>query len=422
MAAKPAKKVVAADGLVLRIHACSWNVAEEKPDDDLTEWLGLDCDVRFEPAVLVVGLQEVDHQDQWEEKILKLLTQRGYTRVKQRSLAWLYTAAYVQQRHLAKVTNVESEATKTGFAGMIPNKGAVSVRFDFYGVNLIFVNSHFTAHHPNTNERIADYDDILDGQKFRDADVDSILDHDYVFWFGDLNFRIDELSKSDIERAVDDGDLGALRAHDQLNKARAEELIFVDFEEGATEFHPTYKYDKGTDVYDTSAKQRKPAWTDRILWMVHEDAFDDVALGAKLLWYGAYPEYKTSDHKPIGAKFDIVVMNNAPELPVKFAPIASPIGTRPMVSVAASYHCAGELSVSSWDWLGLYRRGFKHVDDYETWAYGASGGGADAKKRDDVPVTFTDTEKLSGEFVVAYFNRKKNCLVGYSNVFEIQSE
>ena len=34
------------------------------------------------------------------------------------------------------------------------NKGGVSVRLDFYGVNLIFVNSHFQAHMENYADRI----------------------------------------------------------------------------------------------------------------------------------------------------------------------------------------------------------------------------------------------------------------------------
>jgi inositol polyphosphate 5-phosphatase INPP5J/K len=37
----------------------------------------------------------------------------------------------------------------------------------------------------------------------------------------------------------------------QLNKAKQQELILIDFEEGPLNFPPTFKYDMGTNQYDT---------------------------------------------------------------------------------------------------------------------------------------------------------------------------
>ena len=42
--------------------------------------------------------------------------------------------------------------------------------------------------------------------------------------------------------------------------------VFQGFNEGQPNFAPTYKYDLFCDDYDTSEKQRTPAWTDRVLW------------------------------------------------------------------------------------------------------------------------------------------------------------
>lgn len=44
-----------------------------------------------------------------------------------------------------------------------------------------------------------------------------------------------------------------------------DQRIFVGYSEGPLLFRPTYKYDNNSDEYDTSEKQRVPAWTDRIL-------------------------------------------------------------------------------------------------------------------------------------------------------------
>ena len=37
--------------------------------------------------------------------------------------------------------------------------------------------------------------------------------------------------------------------------------VFEGYEEGPLLFPPTYRYDVGTDNYDTSEKMRIPAWT-----------------------------------------------------------------------------------------------------------------------------------------------------------------
>jgi len=46
---------------------------------------------------------------------------------------------------------------------------------------------------------------------------------------------------------------------------------FAGYEEGPLLFRPTYRYDLGTDTYDTSEKLRIPAWTGaswRVLYLM----------------------------------------------------------------------------------------------------------------------------------------------------------
>eukprot|EP00957_Ditylum_brightwellii_P057411 4353111-Ditylum_brightwellii.AAC.1 len=53
-----------------------------------------------------------------------------------------------------------------------------------------------------------------------------------------------------------------LLRYDQLLKTISEGRAFPNFAEGKITFPPTFKFDKGTPSYDTSHKQRIPAWTD----------------------------------------------------------------------------------------------------------------------------------------------------------------
>jgi hypothetical protein len=53
---------------------------------------------------------------------------------------------------------------------------------------------------------------------------------------------------------------------DQLENNKVSNVILEKYCEGPLTFLPTYKFDHNCDVYDTSKKQRIPAWTDRILF------------------------------------------------------------------------------------------------------------------------------------------------------------
>merc|ERR1712124_206889 len=69
--------------------------------------------------------------------------------------------------------------------------------------------------------------------------------------------------------------------------------LWAAFQEQQIEFAPTYKFDPGTDFYDTSKKQRIPSWK--------KDS------GVKARAYGSIPSMSLSDHKPVFAQFEVVV-------------------------------------------------------------------------------------------------------------------
>ncbi|KDR74211.1 hypothetical protein GALMADRAFT_249943 [Galerina marginata CBS 339.88] len=116
----------------------------------------------------------------------------------------------------------------------------------------------------------------------------------------DLNYRIDH-RRDAIIAAINAGDLASL-LHDQLVR----EIKYNrgcrlrGFSEGPITFNPTYKYDPGSDDYDTSEKHGAPAWCDRILWRSR------VATRVNQLHYRRY-EANVSDHRPISAAFSITL-------------------------------------------------------------------------------------------------------------------
>ena len=121
-----------------------------------------------------------------------------------------------------------------------------------------------------------------------------------MFWFGDLNYRI-EMEREDAKQLIERQEWRSLYPHDQLLVEREEGRVFEGFMEPPIYFPPTYKYDPGTDDFDTSEKCRIPAWCDRILYKG-----DDISP----LLYRSHPECLSSDHKPITAWFSIVVQEH----------------------------------------------------------------------------------------------------------------
>lgn len=410
-----------------RVYCVTWNVAGTPPPKDFTSLLQLKAMVL--PDLYVIGLQELDasvqnvvsnamYDDPWT---LALMTCLGgnYFKVKSLRMVGLHIAVFVKRDKLHYVTNVESEYTRRGSGG-IGLKGGVTVRMDISGIDSCFVNCHFTPHDHNLQPRIEDFLGIVESQKFRDPDVTNILDHDYVFFIGDMNFRIDDLSNDEVKRRIDDADYDYLYERDQLKKVRDKGLIFIDFEEAPIRFPPTFKFDMGTDTYDTSPKQRKPAWCDRILWMVHEDSFQGVKLDVTNLQYKSIAEYKQSDHKPVIGLFIIKVLKEPPPLPVSFV-IQSTWLLADDAIIKYSI-IKNQITPAANDWVGLYPATFNHAMQYVTWQWAATKPvcpSEDGVDTFELSLPRRYFSECVGTFRLAYFSKFKNCLVGFSNEFKI---
>ena len=122
-------------------------------------------------------------------------------------------------------------------------------------------------------------------------------EYDFVILSGDLNYRINFDITDEIDEMMRQKNPEILWDKDQLTKEIKREN---EFQEGIINFMPTYKYKDNSDEYDY---ERKPGWTDRILYKSKKN-YDIM-----LCKYNCIKEVYLSDHKPVYAVFKINFKN-----------------------------------------------------------------------------------------------------------------
>ncbi|BGP37755.1 hypothetical protein JCM10449v2_001677 [Rhodotorula kratochvilovae] len=338
----------------VRALCISWNIDASRPGDlhgsvDNLDFLRAALTSAESPDIISIGFQEViDLEDkkltaksmlmgkkkatdgkmsdsissayrQWHDKLvqavrLNMPPETPYTVVHVADMIGLFSLVFVKNSEVPRLRDVAHITVKTGMGGRYGNKGGILSRFVIDDTSLCFINCHLAAGQSHRRQRDRDLVDILeDKAAFSELASSSPgayapggsgtlpFDHELIILSGDLNYRIDA-RRDTVVSAVASGNSESLLAHDQLLKNLASNQTFRlrSFKEPAIRFPPTYKYDPGTDQYDSSAKRRIPAWCDRVLYRA--DRADKVTP----LHYRRY-EVNVSDHRPISAAFDLQV-------------------------------------------------------------------------------------------------------------------
>ncbi|XP_003487528.1 inositol polyphosphate 5-phosphatase K-like [Bombus impatiens] len=408
----------------LRIYFVTWNVATKYPEEDLHELLDVNQinESKTLPDLYIVGLQEVKAQpqnmvmdiffdDPWTKSFRDILKKYDYVKIRTQRLQGLVLNIFCLRKHITHLRLIEAQYTRTGCGGMWGNKGAVSIRLNMYGINMCIVNTHLTPHDHLLTDRIMDYNTILTSHNFSSPDTSKILFHDYVFWIGDLNFRLhgEDLTATEIDILVRKNELRSLLTRDQLKMVMEKGEAFSELNENPITFPPTYKYEFASQEFDL---KRRPSWTDRILYRVNADIYDDVKLNAIQRNYKSHSNYVQSDHKPVTGEFDIVIRPNVEDHGVEFQPVSSWFIDE---ENSVSYRLLGDARPASGDWVGLFHNEFSSLDEYIVYEYVGRG------KSSPVPlephsiterIYFSDTAlRAPGMYRLVYVAQRGN-LVG----------
>ena len=290
------------------------------------------------------------HRSREYRRLMIKMLGKKYVPLAIHSLGGIQFGLFCKRSILSDVEFCSIADVTCGIGNVFHNKGAVAAFLKLKArerasdsggpkraksVTMLFVTAHMAAHVNNVEARNMDYWRIAseleaqappqfllpknqdsppkNGQVKEEGSGSYLMESvDRVFFCGDLNYRLDlprevaEFTVSEIKRLIDSKATEAIKKadklrlelmrHDQLHHAISENAVFPGFSEGKISFAPTFKFDKGTNDYDTSHKQRIPAWTDRVLFK---------PFGVRVLEYMSEEDAMHSDHRPVHATFRV---------------------------------------------------------------------------------------------------------------------
>mmetsp|Transcript_16082 Transcript_16082/g.27153 ORF Transcript_16082/g.27153 Transcript_16082/m.27153 type:complete len:319 (-) Transcript_16082:43-999(-) len=298
----------------------------------------------FSPDIYVVGLQEIvklnaknclikdtDTINKWREMLENVMDfankdnlannehfQMGDVNEHQlsyldQSMVGCHVAFFFKQRIKEKLmpNSISPCKVKVGVKGVAGNKGAVCIRFQIEEQSFFIMNCHLASGRHKGQERVGQLATIFKSafkNNLRNRGM-TIENHSQAIILGDLNFRIGDMERDEVLNKVRQERIQDLLDRDDLIKAfdkscfamvkrqdsPYQDMLFSQFQEGHINFKPTYKYDLYSDQFDTSKKQRVPAYCDRILWKRNQNI--------RQVYYDSVHQVTFSDHRPVVAYF-----------------------------------------------------------------------------------------------------------------------
>ncbi|XP_053954781.1 inositol polyphosphate 5-phosphatase E [Anastrepha ludens] len=324
----------------ITIFVGTWNMNGQNPPKQMNDFV-LPLTIEHVPDVVAMGTQESSpDRFEWEVTIQETLGP-SHVLFHSTNLGTLHLAIFMRRDLIWYCSAPEDASLSVRTGTAFRTKGAVAISFCIFGTSMLFVTSHLTAHQQKVKERVSDVKriihalDLPKNLNLRHKNKDVTQNFDNVFWCGDLNFRLSEPREKLLEWIQNTKfPLPSHLPHgymhtDQLSSVLADGAAFRGFMEANITFPPTYKYDPGTQHFDTSSKQRAPAYTDRILYKYRQSQGLGIRRGSMIppgatstqpyvqcLLYDSVPSITTSDHKPVWALFKTLIRAGTDSIPL----------------------------------------------------------------------------------------------------------
>lgn len=165
----------------------------------------------------------------------------------------LLSLIIIKSRLKDDLNELKYSSVKLGLKGYTGNKGAICFRFSLFDSSICVVNCHLAAHKNQTRLRNHHIKSILKNAKFTldNGEIKNVYEHDYIFWAGDLNYRLNKLNTEEIIAKLHNKEYALLLEYDQFNIEKKTNQILGDFSEGDIDFPPSFKYYVGSNMFDT---------------------------------------------------------------------------------------------------------------------------------------------------------------------------
>jgi len=419
--------MVVDDSTTMQFQILTWNVANTKPlQESLLEKLLISS---AQTDVYIIGLQEIPtgivetaksfiEYDGWAKFFMSKLVEKNYYMVESIRMQGLSLSMFVLLKHLPYVRFVKTALERTGFGGNWGNKGGVAISCWMYGRKFCFLNTHLVPHRQYSKQRVEQFKYILEKMMF--GNYQKVMSHDCVFWLGDLNFRINDLPQEDVVESIRNKHHIELLDFDQLSIERFSEPVLQDFKEAAIQFPPTYKFDIGTDTYDTSPKKRVPSWTDRIMYRCHPDLNCNMLSSTSMIEqvqnsYKSYPEVQQSDHKPVSSQYNVHITAECEKL-VSIEVIGEWLTSK---EGFIKVHLNENFYYRYFDYIALYKAPITDFRSYTSWIYMPNLEHS-LPEQLDFQLEFPRVE-TAGDYVIGYYSEIQNCLLAVSPIFSVSS-